>query len=85
MATKIRRTTGAEADAILNKPLDLTNAEIVTKAPNLTAPISLRLSAPLLERLDRWAEDEGRSRSNLIQFLLWDQVRKRKDNVHGKR
>jgi hypothetical protein len=40
-----------------------------------TAPISLRLSAPLLERIDKLADREGRSRSNLIQRILWGYVR----------
>ena len=38
------------------------------------APISVRLSEPLLERLDRIAAREHRKRSNLIQHILWEFV-----------
>jgi hypothetical protein len=37
-------------------------------------PISIRLSRPLLEALDRIAEREHRKRSNLIQHILWEYV-----------
>ncbi len=37
-------------------------------------PISLRLSTPLLEALDRIALSEHRKRSNLIQHILWEYV-----------
>ncbi len=50
-------------------------AEIVRTAPNPGTPTSLRLSAPLLERLDRIAELQHRKRSNLIQHILWEYVR----------
>jgi hypothetical protein len=79
MPTKTRRTTAAEAEAILRKSLDFGIAEVATKAANPTSPISLRLSAPLLERLDKLAVREGRSRSNLIQRILWEYVRGSKD------
>jgi hypothetical protein len=52
----------------------LGSAEIVRSAPHPTAPISIRLSAPLLERLDRLAEAQHRKRSNLIQHVLWEYV-----------
>jgi hypothetical protein len=55
------------------------DAEVVAKVPNPTAPISVRLSTPLLERLDRLAEKEGRTRSNLMQRILWEYVRTHKD------
>jgi predicted DNA binding CopG/RHH family protein len=79
MPTKARRTTAAEAEAILRKSIDFTVAEVVTKAANPTAPISLRLSAPLLERIDKLAAHEGRSRSNLIQRILWEYFRRNND------
>jgi len=47
----------------------------VRAAPNPNTPTSLRLSAPLLERLDRIAEAQHRKRSNLIQHILWEYVR----------
>jgi hypothetical protein len=37
----------------------------------------IRLSAPLLEALDRLAAREGRKRGNLIQTALWEYVRAR--------
>lgn len=40
-------------------------------------PISIRLSEPLLERLDRIAASEHRNRSNLIQHILWEYVMNR--------
>ncbi|HTD33409.1 MAG TPA: ribbon-helix-helix protein, CopG family [Candidatus Elarobacter sp.] len=42
--------------------------------PNPNPPISIRLSAPLIERLDRLAAREHRKRSNLIQHILWEYV-----------
>jgi predicted DNA binding CopG/RHH family protein len=64
------------AEAALEQSLvdEIDNAEIVTKAVNSTAPISIRLSAPLLERVDRLAAADGRTRSNLIQRILWEYV-----------
>jgi predicted DNA binding CopG/RHH family protein len=57
----------------------IADAEIVAKEPNPTSPISLRLSAPLLERIDRLAATEGRTRSNLIQRILSEHIRSHKD------
>jgi hypothetical protein len=54
------------------------DAEVVAKLPSPTAPISLRLSAPLLERIDRLAVTEGRIRSNLIQHILWQHIREKR-------
>jgi hypothetical protein len=42
------------------------------RGPAAGAPI--RLSAPLLEALDRIAAREGRKRGNLVQHALWDYV-----------
>lgn len=53
---------------------ELRNAEIVRSAPHPAAPISIRLSAPLLERLERLAQAQHRKRSNLIQHILWEYV-----------
>jgi hypothetical protein len=38
------------------------------------SPVSIRLSRPLLEALDRMADSEHRKRSNLIQHILWEYV-----------
>ena len=53
---------------------ELARAEIVRAAPAPGGPISIRLSAPLLERLDRLAQAEHRKRSTLIQHILWEYV-----------
>jgi len=37
-------------------------------------PFSVRLSVPLLERLERLARQENRKRGNLIQHILWQYV-----------
>ena len=39
-------------------------------------PYSLRLDTDLMERLKKIAESENRSRSNLIEFVLWERVKK---------
>jgi hypothetical protein len=38
------------------------------------APISIRLSAPLLKELDRLAKNDRRPRSSLIRHVLWEYV-----------
>jgi hypothetical protein len=53
---------------------ELAGAEIVRSAPHPSAPVSIRFSAPLLERLDRLAQAQHRKRSNLIQHILWEYV-----------
>ena len=52
---------------------DIERAEIV-KGVRSESPISVRLSAPLLEALDRLAHKEHRKRGNLIQHILWEYV-----------
>ncbi len=37
-------------------------------------PISIRLSRPLLDALDRMAAGQHRKRSNLIQHILWEYI-----------
>jgi predicted DNA-binding protein len=41
---------------------------------NPNSPISIRMSEPLVERLDRIAAAQHRKRSNLIQHILWEYV-----------
>jgi len=52
---------------------DIARAEIV-KGTRPDSPISVRLSAPLLEALDHLAHKEHRKRGNLIQHILWEYV-----------
>jgi hypothetical protein len=51
------------------------DAELVRAAAPASSPVSVRLSAPLLERLDRIAAAQHRKRGNLIQHVLWEFVR----------
>jgi hypothetical protein len=55
----------------------IAKAKTVRAEPAPNPPISIRLSAPLIERLDRLAEKEHRKRSNLIQHILWEYVHAR--------
>jgi hypothetical protein len=50
-------------------------AEIVRGAAHPNPPVSVRLSVPLLEHLDRIAAAQHRKRGNLIQHVLWEFVR----------
>jgi predicted DNA binding CopG/RHH family protein len=77
MASATKRTS-AELDADLERsqPEEIAQAELVVGQRSTSAPISVRLSAPLLERLDRLAAAEHRKRGNLIQHILWQYVRK---------
>ena len=52
---------------------EIERAEIV-KGVRPEHPVSVRLSAPLLEALDRIAQREHRKRGNLIQHILWEYV-----------
>lgn len=44
---------------------------VTGKSGAASAPISMRLSTQLLQRLDKVAHQQHRSRSNLIQHILW--------------
>jgi hypothetical protein len=68
------KKTSAELER--SQPEEIAAAERVTGQHSPSAPISVRLSAPLLERLDRLAAAEHRKRGNLIQHILWEYVRK---------
>jgi hypothetical protein len=65
------------AEAILAKSHadKIGETEIVHGVAYPNSPISVRLSAPLLERLDRIAAAQHRKRGNLIQHALWEFVR----------
>jgi hypothetical protein len=72
------KRTSAELDADLERsqPEEIAQAALVIGRHSASAPISVRLSAPLLERLDRLAAAEHRKRGNLIQHILWQYVRR---------
>ena len=71
------------ADALLSQSQAdrIDQAEWVESEPSPNAQISIPLTPPLLERLDRMAEKQNRKRSNLIQHILWEYVMA----VEGKR
>ena len=54
----------------------------VTAEPNPNPPVSIRFSVPLLERLDRLAARQHRTRSNLIQHVLWEYVHANEGDLH---
>jgi hypothetical protein len=59
----------------VSQPEEIEKAELIAGKPGAgPPPISIRLSRPLLEALDRIAEREHRKRSNLIQHILWEYV-----------
>lgn len=60
-------------------PTHMESAEIVRGTSRSNAPTSIRLSAPLLEAIDRLAAIEHRKRGNLIQHILWEYVRRKND------
>ncbi len=63
-----------------SQPEEIENAEVVVgKTGTGPSPISIRLSKPLLERLDHIATREHRKRSNLIQHILWNYVHQLED------
>lgn len=74
-ATSRSKRTAAEALLARSHADKVEAAEIVRGAAS-PSPISVRLSAPLLERLDRIAAAEHRKRGNLIQHVLWEFVRR---------
>jgi hypothetical protein len=65
-AQMIRELAGSQAE-------DIMRAEIV-KGTRSDSPVSVRLSAPLLEALDRLSREQHRKRGNLIQHILWEYV-----------
>ena len=63
-------------------PFEDESAEVVTLPQGATPPpISIRLSRPLRDALDRLAESQHRKRSNLIQHILWEYVHAQQPGV----
>jgi hypothetical protein len=63
-----------------SQPEEVGKAERVVGKPGAgSAPVSIRLSKPLLERLDLIAGREHRTRANLIQHILWTYVHQSDD------
>jgi len=74
---KTQKTKNEAAEDLLaqDRPEDIEQGEIVHGALTSHSPTSVRLSAPLLEAIDRLASLEHRKRGNMIQHILWDYVR----------
>ena len=53
---------------------NIENSEPGTGTVSYPAPVSVRLSAPLLQALDCLAAAQHRKRGNLIQHILWEYV-----------
>jgi hypothetical protein len=69
------KTEAAEALLSQDRPEDIEQGEIVRGGLLQASPTSVRLSAPLLEAIDRLAASEHRKRGNMIQHILWEYVR----------
>ena len=78
MAVAAKKTKEEAIKALENvTEAEMAEAEIVAGYREGSGnPFSVRLSAPLLERLDRIARSENRKRGNLIQHILWEYVRR---------
>ncbi len=74
MATAAKKTRDQMVRELARSQADeIERAEIVRVAW-AGSPVSVRLSAPLLEALDRLARKQHRKRGNLIQHILWEYV-----------
>jgi hypothetical protein len=82
MATHTKSKREA-AEALLAKDWseNIEKAEIVRGSPRMSPPTSIRLSAPLLEAIDRLAALEHRKRGNMIQHILWEYVHRNAADV----
>lgn len=74
MATATKKTREQMIEQLAKSHADeIAQGEIV-KGHRSESPVSVRLSAPLLEALDRLAQKEHRKRGNLIQHILWEYI-----------
>jgi predicted DNA-binding protein len=74
MATATRKTRAQMTRELATDHVeDIARAQVVTYV-SPQSPVSVRLSAPLLEALDRLAREQHRKRGNLIQHILWEYV-----------
>jgi hypothetical protein len=83
-----QQRSNAVDDSILSESqVDaIRRAKRVRGAPNSNPnpAISIQMSEPLVERLDRIAEAQHRKRSNLIQHILWEYVHAHADEARRK-
>jgi hypothetical protein len=74
MATAAKKSQAQMIKELAESQVDgIAGAEIV-KGSRSKSPVSVRLSAPLLEALDRLSHEQHRKRGNLIQHILWEYV-----------
>lgn len=74
MATAVKKSRDQiTRELARSQAVEIKHAEIA-KGSRSEHPVSVRLSAPLLEALDRLAQREHRKRGNLIQHILWEYV-----------
>jgi hypothetical protein len=74
MATAAKKSQAQMIKELAESQVDgIAGAEIV-KGSRSESPVSVRLSAPLLEALDRLSHEQHRKRGNLIQHILWEYV-----------
>jgi hypothetical protein len=64
-----------------DRPEDIEQAQIVHGESGTLFPTSIRLSAPLMENIDRLATAQHRKRSNMIQHILWEYIRSHADDL----
>lgn len=69
--SKVEIAEGLLAD---DRPEDIEQAQIVRGESDALFPTSIRLSAPLMESIDRLAAAQHRKRSNMIQHILWEYI-----------
>ncbi len=74
MATSVKKSQAQMINELAGSQVEaMTRAEIV-KGTRSESPVSVRLSAPLLEALDKLSREQHRKRGNLIQHILWEYV-----------
>jgi hypothetical protein len=69
-----KNTDQAESMLAKDRTASIPGPSGVRMKPKHNPPTSIRLSAPLLERLDRLAAAQHRTRGNLIQHILWEHL-----------
>jgi hypothetical protein len=78
MATVTKKTREQMIRELAKSQVDEIERGEIVKGRRSESPVSVRLSAPLLEALDRLAQKEHRKRGNLIQYILWEYVQQHK-------
>ena len=74
MATATKKTREQMIKELAKSQAEDIERDEIVKGRRSESPVSVRLSAPLLEAIDRLAQKEHRKRGNLIQHILWEYV-----------